>query len=472
MSNLLIVDDEEAICWGLAKLVKGLGHTPITKSSAEAALQLDVNEKPAAIVLDVRLPGISGLDAMDKLRERFGAVPIIVITAYGDLETAVESVRNGAFEYVVKPFATEEIRELIVRALDVSNDSRVQAGADKQATGQPAAIAGMVGKSRVMQDVFARIALAANSNAGVLIQGESGTGKELAARAVHRYSKRAEGPFVPVNIAAISASLAESELFGHVRGAFTGAETDRDGLLKQANGGTLFIDEVGDIPLEMQVKLLRALEHGVFTPVGGNSTVESDFRVVSATNVDLVRAITENRFRHDFYYRLSAFRIEIPPLRERDRDVALLAQQFASALGGDLQMISNEAEQEILHRSWHGNVRELRNAIEHAIVLARGGPIETRHLPEPLLIPDVSENHPEDREQLSAAIRSWIESRLAAGDDASEINSAVAAMVEKPLIDGTLSRHSGNFSAAAKDLGVHRTTLRKKVAEQKTPEVE
>ena len=235
MSNVLIVDDEESICWGLAKVVKGLGYAPITKSSAESALQLgsDDDVKPSAIVLDVRLPGMSGLEAISQFQEQFDGVPIILITAHGDLETAVDAVRQGAFEYVVKPFETEQIRELIQRA--------VLAGAPEPETSHEthsAKIDGMSGKSRAMQNVFTRIALAASSDAGVLIQGESGTGKELAARAVHRYSRRASGPFVPVNIAALNSSLAESEMFGHVRGAFTGAESDRAGLLKQADGGT------------------------------------------------------------------------------------------------------------------------------------------------------------------------------------------------------------------------------------------
>lgn len=468
MSTLLIVDDEESICWGLSKVISRMGHTPITKSSAEAALRVAKDEELAAIVLDVRLPGISGLDAMSQLRDRFGPIPIIVMTAHGDLQTAVDTVRNGAFEYVVKPFETSEIRELIKRALEASEISNV----DSQATDADslATIDGMLGKSRLMQDVFARIALAANSDAGVLILGESGTGKELAARAVHRYSKRADGPFVPVNIAALSSSLAESELFGHVRGAFTGAESDRDGLLKQANGGTLFMDEVGEIPLEMQVKLLRALEHGAFTPVGSAQAIESDFRVVSATNADLASAIRAGDFRHDLYYRLAAFHIEMPPLRKRGDDIVLLAQQFAGTLGGHAQSISPDARQEILSRAWHGNVRELRNAIEHALVLARGGPVESRHLPEPLLVPAAGPDERGADQQLSLMIQRWVEARLQAGEDASAIHSAINGMVETPLIRGTLARHGGNYSAAAKDLGVHRTTLRKKVNEQTDPD--
>lgn len=463
MARLLIVDDEESICWGISKVVTGLGHTPITKSSAEAALQLERDQAPDAIVLDVRLPGMSGLDAMSRLRERFGSVPIIVVTAHGDLQTAVNSVRNGAFEYVVKPFETHEIRELIQRALSSRKSTSEEEGGEAVPN---VTIDGMTGKSRLMQNVFARIALAASSDAGVLILGESGTGKELAARAVHRYSDRSAGPFVPVNIAALSSSLAESELFGHVRGAFTGADSDRNGLLKQADGGTLFIDEVGDIPIEMQVKLLRALEHGVFSPVGSSSTMNSNFRVISATNRDLAKCISAGEFRHDLYYRLAAFLIEMPPLRKRDDDVVLLAQQFASSLGTHSQLITADAEQEIRARTWLGNVRELRNAIEHAMILSRGRPIETRHLPEALLLP-VPESHERSSDEgLAAAIQAWIRDQLQAGIAASEIQSVAEQMVESPLMEGTLARHGGNFSAAAKDLGIHRTTLRKKVSDE------
>lgn len=462
MSNVLIVDDEESICWGLGKVVEGLGHRPITASSAEMALQLTVDVNPQAIVLDVRLPGMSGLEAMAELRQHFGDPPIIVVTAHGDLETAVDVVKNGAFEYVVKPFETAQIRELIVRALAANT-----ANGSEEANVVNTTIDGMSGKSRVMQIVFSRIALAASSDAGVLIQGESGTGKELAARAVHRYSNRADGPFIPINIAALNSSLAESEMFGHVRGAFTGAESNRDGLLKQADGGTLFLDEVGDIPTEMQVKLLRALEHGVFTPVGSSQPVESDFRVVSATNSDLVAGINSGRFRRDLFYRLSAFRIDIPPLRERDNDMVVLAKQFAASLGGS-QVLSAAAEQEIRSRVWHGNVRELRNAIEHALVVARGGRIEPRHLPEPLMLSAPPVEADPANGQVSAVaetVRGWVEERLAAGDKASEINSDLLAMFDRSLLAGTLSRHQGNYSAAAKDLGMHRTTLRKRVEE-------
>ena len=250
MSNLLVVDDEEAICWGLARLGKDMGHEVTTASSAEEALDLTQQRKFDAIVLDVRLPGMDGLSAISELRKHVGTIPIIVITAYGDLHTAVETVRNGAFEYIVKPFNTDKVRRVLLRALEFA----AQAPPDFRSV---AAVEGFVGNTPVMQDVFNRIALAAASDACVLLQGESGTGKELAARAIHKYSSRCDGPFVAVNVASLSSTLAESELFGHVRGAFTGAEQARTGLLAKADHGTLFLDEVADIPLSTQVKLLR-----------------------------------------------------------------------------------------------------------------------------------------------------------------------------------------------------------------------
>ena len=229
----------------------------------------------------------------------------------------------------------------------------------------------------------------------------------------------------------------------------------------------LFLDEVGDIPVEMQVKLLRALEHGVFTPVGSSDPVTSDFRVVSATNADLVSGIESGSFRHDLFYRLAAFRIEIPPLRDRGDDVVQLAKQFAASMGDGTLTFSPAAEQEILRRKWYGNVRELRNAVEHAVVVARRGCIEPRHLPEPLVLPfPVGGAVPNSKDKLSESIQSWVEARLSAGDSAAKIYADLIALAERPLVVGTLARHGGNYSAAAKDLGIHRTTLRKKAIEQ------
>lgn len=462
MSKLLVVDDEQSICWGLSQLGESIGHEVVTASSAEQALQLTERMRPDAIVLDVRLPGMDGLAAMKHLRERVGEVPVIVITAYGDLDTAVQAVRNGAFEYIVKPFNLDKVQSALTRALVTHEKTAPQ---HKPSGG----VHGLIGHSLAMQEVFNQIALSAAADTSVLLTGESGTGKELAARAIHQYSHRADGPFVAVNIASLSESLAESELFGHTHGAFTGAEQDRVGLLVQANGGTLFLDEVADIPLPAQVKLLRALEHGEVVPVGSVESIKTDFRIVSATHQDLLKKVQEGTFRHDLYYRLAAFRIELPPLRDRRDDIQDLAEHFlAAATHGRAdasRAISNRALAELKSRPWFGNVRELRNAIEHSVILARGGVIEPYHLPEPIESSPISPTEGELQvdESVATLIRRWTEAQLADSGEAADLYEQLLGLVEPPLLAAVLEKHRGQCAAAARRLGMHRTTLRKKL---------
>ena len=325
MSKLLVVDDEQSICWGLTRLGESLGHEVVAASSAEQAFHEVERQRPDAVILDVRLPGMDGLTAIERFQKQLGSVPIIVITAYGDLRTAVEAVRRGAFDYIAKPFDVDKVKVALVRALVSGREKAVN-------TPAPLAVEGMVGRSPAMQEVYKRIALAAASDASVLLTGESGTGKELAARAIHRYSRRASGPFVAVNVAALTPLAAESELFGHVRGAFAGADEDRVGRLVQASGGTLFLDEVSEIPLPTQVKLLRALEHHEVVPVGARQAVPIDFRMISATRHRLIERANEARFRHDLLFRLGAFQIELPALGERREDIADLATYFIESL--------------------------------------------------------------------------------------------------------------------------------------------
>jgi DNA-binding NtrC family response regulator len=469
VSKLLVVDDEPSICWGLARMGEAIGHEVLTAASAERALELAAEIQPDVIVLDIRLPNMDGLTAMEQLRQRVGDVPIIVITAFGDLQTAVDAVRQGAFDYIVKPFSLELVRSAVLRALD----RRSHAPPDQL---PPAAVEGIIGKTPIMQEVFKRIALAADSQACVLLTGESGTGKELAARAMHKYSPRAAGPFVAVNVAALSPALAESELFGHDRGAFTGADRARPGLLQQADGGTLFLDEVADIPLPTQVKLLRALERGEVLPVGCSTPVASDFRVISATHRNLLQRVEEGSFRHDLYFRLCAFSIELPPLRERRGDIPALAayfiSQLASARDGRCPSISQTAMAELQSRDWYGNVRELRNAVEHARIVARGGEIFPEHLPPPLTAPlagraGASKN---TAQTITAAIRRWALEVLGDPSQAEQIYQQLLDIVEPPLLQAALEKHKGQFAAAARELGLHRTTLRKKMDQHQVRE--
>ena len=467
MTRMLVIDDEPSICWGLEKLAADLGYQVQTASAAEQVLAEADAADADVVLLDVRLPGMSGLDAIEPLRKRFADAPIIIMTAYGDLQTAVEAVRRGAFEYVVKPFDLQKIEHVVERA--VKHCQQVRARRESGARPQAEAIAnqpdGLVGATPVMQEVFRRVALVAERDACVLLAGESGTGKELVARAIHRYSQRSDGPFVAVNVAALSPSLAESELFGHVRGAFTGADQDKVGLLAQADGGTLFLDEVADIPLSLQVKLLRALEHGEVTPVGSSQAVESDFRVISATHQSLREQVQSGDFRHDLYFRLCTFEIELPPLRQRRDDIARLAAHF-------LQVFSSRATAEITpaalaeleRRPWYGNVRELRNAVEHAVIVARDGAIAVEHLPPPAELPIAAPRGEDDISgQIAAMIKRWAEKQLAADERCDELYQRLLDLVEPPLFETALARHHNQVAAAARILGMHRATLRKKL---------
>lgn len=459
MTRVLIVDDEQSICWGLSQLVREMGHEAQTAASAEEGLAIARQAPPDAVVLDVRLPGMDGLEAMGRFCEILGAVPIIVVTAYGGLSTAVTAVRNGAFDYLTKPFDLRTAEHTIGRAL-----ASTRIAAERPATAEAIEHGQIVGASAAMQEVFKRIALVAASETCVHVRGESGTGKELAARAIHRHSRRADGPFVAVNLAAISPALAESELFGHVRGAFTGAEETRRGLLAQADRGVIFLDEVADIPMELQVKLLRALEQGEVLPVGSNQPVRSDFRVISATHQNLPALVAKGCFRHDLYFRLVAFEIEMPPLRNRRGDIRLLAEHFLGLLaaksGQAPPCLSQEAIAELERLPWYGNVRELRNAIEHAVVLARGGVITAEHLPPPATASmTAAAVH---GEALPALIRQWTESQLDA-QNVDDLYERLLRMVEPPMLKAAMAHFHGQCATAARHLGLHRTTLRKKL---------
>lgn len=461
MATILVIDDEPSICWGLAELGKRLRHEVLSASSAEGGLEIARRQRLDLVLLDVRLPGMDGVTALPRLKELAPSTPVVVMTAHGDLSTAVDVVRQGAFDYVAKPFDLTQIERVIERSLTeepaASSPRSVNADAD-----------GIIGHTPVMQEVFKRIALVAPSNACVMVGGESGTGKELVARAIHRYSRRSSGPFVAVNVAALSPTLAESELFGHVRGSFTGADQARSGLLVEADGGTLFLDEVADIPLPVQVKLLRALEQGEVLPVGSGRAVRTNFRLITATHQDLIAKTRSGEFRHDLYYRLATFQIELPPLRERRDDVPKLVDYFVQRLAeGRPVRVSHEALRELQSRDWHGNVRELRGALEHALVLARESVILPEHLPPPLAphresSPAAGEE-PTGTERLREMIRKWTEERLKAGESPTALYEELLSLVEPPFLRAALQEFNGQCAAAARIVGLHRTTLKKKL---------
>lgn len=454
MSYVLIVDDEQAICWGLEQLLKRSGHEVAVASSAEDGLAAAARRAPELIVLDVRLPGLDGLTAMQQFRGLAPAAPIIVITAFGNLETAVRAVQQGAADYLTKPFDLQQAATAIDRAL---RQRTVQAEAAPLGEADPD---GLLGRSPAMQEVFKRIALAAPTEAAVLISGESGTGKELVARAIHRHSARAARPLLPVNLAALNPTLVESELFGHQRGAFTGAHQARQGLLELAHQGTVFFDEAGDIPLAVQVKLLRVLEQHEVAPVGDAQPRPCDFRVIAATNRDLQGEVRSGRFRQDLYFRLAVFEIALPPLRDRAEDIPLLAEHFLrrvqpEAAGG---RFAADCLAELVRRPWPGNVRELRNAVEHAALLARGGTIRAEHLP-----PATNWLGRPAEESLRELVRAWARTHLAQPGSARELYPKLLAEIEEPLFAEVLAATGHNRLAAAELLGIHRATLRKKL---------
>jgi two-component system response regulator HydG len=385
-AHVLVVDDEASARSGLEKLLKSEGYSVATAPDGATALQL-VSERPADVVVtDLKMPVMDGVELTKKLHEADPRVPVIVVTAFGDVSSAVTAIRAGAEDYLTKPVDFDALALSIERALE-RRDQRAEAEVlrrqvrEKEGRG----LEGMIGASSAMARIYRVAQQVANSKATVLITGESGTGKGELARAVHAKSPRASAPFVPVHCSALAESLLESELFGHEKGAFTGADKRRIGRFEQANGGTIFLDEVGEISLSTQVKLLRVLQERTFERVGGNESIHVDVRLIAATNRDLAADVQEGRFREDLFYRLNVIHIEMPPLRLREGDVLLLAQHFLKKFSEEghkrVEGFTDRARAKLMSYRWPGNVRELENAIERAVVLCEGSQIDEDHLP-------------------------------------------------------------------------------------------
>ena len=470
MSRVLIIDDEEAICWGLRRVLEKEGLTVDTASSAEQGFKLAKAARPDVIVLDVRLPGMDGLSASELFRQRLEGqrangqrlddVPIIIMTAFGDLPTAVSAFQKGVFEYLTKPFDLQQMVSVVHRALRHPSKAIAAPLTVLNAAGEAEEL---LGQSPAMQEVFKRIALVAPTDASVLITGESGTGKELVARAIHRHSLLAKEPFLPVNLAALSGTLIESELFGHTRGAFTGAEAARQGVLELAHNGTVLFDEAADIPPHVQVKLLRVLEQHEVTPVGDARARPARFRVLTATNRDLRKECAAGNFREDLYYRMAVFEIALPALRERPDDIPILAERFAQRVqqrSKQAVRILPETNAELQRRAWPGNVRELRNAIEHGALIARGSAIAPEHLPPPTTRLETGSSNWST--QFDQGIRTWATEQLASGQT-QHLYERFLELVEPPLLQAVMDHQHGNKAAAAELLGMHRATLRKKL---------
>jgi two-component system nitrogen regulation response regulator GlnG len=463
MDKILVVDDEADIRRAFHRNLAGETMQVVEAGNAEEAIRMVARERPNLVVMDIRMGGTSGLETLRKLRELDPKLLVIMMTAYGTTQTAIEAMKLGAYDYVLKPLEVPKLKALIESALKAGRDMRDVVSYPPLLTSEDYA-EGIVGQSEPMQQVFKLIGQVSQSEATVLITGESGTGKELVARAIYHHSKRAEKPFMAINCAAIPENLLESELFGHEKGAFTGAAERRIGKFEQCDQGTVFLDEIGDMPPSTQTKILRVLQNGEFQRVGGNQTFHCDVRVIAATNRAPEQLVSARKFREDLYYRLNVVRIHLPPLRERREDVRLLVQYFLQRLaksgtvGGRVMKISAEALK-ILERSpWPGNVRELENVIERSAVVARGDSILPKDLPVEAREPGAMAVPAED---LAAAIDAAVRPLYALAKK--DRGLKLLALVERELITRALTETKGNQVQAAKLLGITRATLRKRI---------
>ncbi|MEO7111864.1 MAG: sigma-54 dependent transcriptional regulator [Polyangiaceae bacterium] len=445
-ARILIVDDEETMCEFLHAELTSRGFDAAYRTRADAALLLLAEESFDVVVTDLRMKGMDGLVLCGKIVENYPAIPVILVTAFGSFETAVATIRAGAFDFITKPFDIEELVLAIERALR-QRALETEVRRLRTIVQSTQRFDEMLGSSDAMKKIYDLIARVAESDATVLIAGESGTGKELVARALHRSSKRKNGAFVAINCAAMPEALLESELFGHVRGAFTDAKTPKKGLFVEASGGTLFLDEIGEMPLTVQPKLLRALETRTVRPVGGAAEIPFDVNLVTATNRDLETAVAEGRFREDLFYRINVVHLELPPLRARGNDILVLAQhfleRFAARSGKKIIGLSGAVAKKLLAYPWPGNVRELQNCMERAVALARFEEIRAEDLSDRI------------NEYKSANV-------LVVADDPSEL--VPLEIVERRYILRVLEAAGGNKSIAAQILGLDRKTLYRRLS--------
>jgi len=452
--RILIVDDEPDMIENCARILRRLGHECLTASQSRQGLGLLESERPDLLLTDLKMPDVDGMALLRRARELDATLPVIMITAFATIESAVAAVREGAFDYLPKTFSVDQLRVAVERALrhrGLAVENRNLREQLQQAYG----LENIIGRSSAMTNVYELVRKAARSEANILVIGESGTGKELIARAIHANSPRAARPFVPVDCASLPEHLLESELFGHEKGAFTGAIRSKPGLMETAHHGTLFLDEIGELPAALQVKLLRALQERQIRRVGGTTLIDVDVRVVSATNRDLREALAKGQFREELYYRVNVIAISLPPLRDRAGDVELLAHAFLKKYGhGGVTAIDDAAMAALERYRWPGNVRELQNIIERACALAEGHVITRRDLPEHVLAP------------AAPAAAGAPGSDLAGGAELplKEAKERWMQVLEAAYLRDLLGRHDGNISAAAKDAGIDRKTFHRLVS--------
>jgi nitrogen regulation protein NR(I) len=461
MGTILIVDDDPQLRQSFEKLLSQEGHEVWTAPSGEAALNLVRDRLPDLVIMDVRMPGMSGLEAFRALHALEPRLPVIIMTAYGTTETAIEATKLGAFDYVLKPFDIPDILVLINQALEAGRfmRSRVEVNVRPGAMGDA-----LIGVSKPMQEVYKAIGRVAPTDATVLIRGESGTGKELVARALYQHSLRADKAFLVINCVAIPETLLESELFGYEKGAFTGAVTRRVGKFEQAHGGTVFLDEIGDMPFSIQAKILRLLQEKSIERLGGRDTIPVDVRILAATNRDLEAALTEGRFREDLYFRLKVVTLWLPPLRARLEDIPLLAEYFLSRFAREMGVanpgLTKEAVALLKNYPWPGNVRELANVLQKALIFNRGYPIQAEDLSQ--VLGGEGTVRPPLEAPGDEVLRRWARQALLTGQGDNLFETCLDRFAGF-LVSEALELSGGNRSRAARMLGISRPTLLAKI---------
>jgi nitrogen regulation protein NR(I) len=464
LSTILIIDDDDQLRISFEKLLKEEGYTVQSAASGELGLELVKKKAPDLVILDMRLPGMNGLEVFQAIHKMEPKLPVIMMTAYGTTETAIKATKLGAFDYVLKPFDIPDMLTFIRQALEAGRFMR--SPVDLNVAPDSSSRDAIVGRSQPMQEVYKSIGRVASTDATVLIRGDSGTGKELVARAIYQHSTRAYKPFLIINCVAIPETLLESELFGYEKGAFTGATHRRIGKIEQAHGGTVFLDEIGDMPFSLQAKILRLLQEKSIERIGGRTSIPVDVRIIAATNRNLEEDITHGKFREDLYYRLKVVTIWLPQLCKRPEDIPLLTEYFLSRYAADTGMvnpgITDEAKAILTGYCWPGNVRELSNTIHKALIFNRGGPLSAEDICRSMDEKAPGDMSVSDEENMDELLRHWVRHLLISKNVENKFDTSIDRF-SAILVSEALNLSSGNRSRAAKLLGISRPTLHAKI---------
>jgi len=461
--NVWIIDDDNSIRWVLEKALSRAGIVCESYASADLMLQRLDYDQPAVVVSDIRMPGTDGMQLLSRLQQMAPELPVIIMTAHSDLDSAVNAFKQGAFEYLPKPFDVNEAVALISRALEHANAKK-----PKQQPAVSSHVPEIIGEAPAMQEVFRAIGRLSRSSISVLINGQSGTGKELVAQALHKHSPRSNAPFIALNMAAIPKDLIESELFGHEKGAFTGAATLRKGRFEQADGGTLFLDEIGDMPLDVQTRLLRVLADGQFYRVGGHQEVQVDVRIIAATHQNLEQLVADGKFREDLFHRLNVIRVHLPALKDRKQDIPKLTRHFlaqaAREMNVEMKDLASDAEKFLAQLDWPGNVRQLENTCRWLTVMASGKQILLADLPPELSSPvKTTSQNSESHSSWQELLAQWVQHKLQIG--AQDILAEAGPEFERIVLKQALQFTHGHKQEAARRLGWGRNTLTRKLKE-------